>query len=87
MIVKEELLGQHVSVVRATNKDLVGLSGKVVDETKQTLRIQTMRGEKTLLKEQVTLEARGFEVDGKLLKGRPEKRIKNKVTKWQRKKP
>lgn len=38
-IVRHELIGLAVRVVEATNPDLVGIEGRVVGETMQTLRI------------------------------------------------
>ncbi len=76
-----------MTVQASPNTTLVGVSGKVIDETKMTLRIRTVRGEKTLLKEQVTILCDGVVIDGRLLTLRPEDRIKKKVKKWQRKKP
>jgi len=86
-MITNELVGRQATVVKATNKDLVGLTGTVIDETKETLRIRTDRGEKTLIKEQVTLEVDGVHISGELLTARPEKRTKLRITQWQRKKP
>ena len=86
-MIQQELIGRSAFVVDATNKDLVGLTGTVVDETKHTLRIRTDRGEKTLIKEQVTLEVDTVQINGSLLTARPEKRTKLRIKQWQRKKP
>lgn len=86
-MIREELVGRTATVVEATNNDLVGITGKVVDETKETLRLRTDRGEKTLIKEQVLLEVDGVRIQGALLTARPEKRTKSRIKQWQRKKP
>lgn len=86
-MIREELIGKTITVTHADNESLIGISGQVVDETKNTLRIRSDRGEKTLIKEQVTLRIQDVEVKGKLLTQRPEKRTKLTVKKWQRKKP
>jgi len=79
-ILKAELIGKHVKVVDAENKGLIGIEGTIVDETRNTLKVETNNGEKTLVKDQVTItmEHKGntFEVNGKLLVNRPEERIK-----------
>lgn len=79
-ILKHELIGLDVEVVGAGNKSLVGIKGTVVDETKNTLIIETAKGEKIVLKGNVELKLRidGEEIiiNGENLVGRPEDRIK-----------
>ena len=77
-LLRHELIGLFVRVVDAENKSLVGVSGKVVDETRNMLIVN----DKKLIKSQVVLEVR-FKgkivcVDGKKLVGRPEERLKKK---------
>jgi ribonuclease P protein subunit POP4 len=77
---RDELIGCNVSVVDAENKSLVGIRGKVIDETKNVLSIETASGIKKILKEQVKIEISDGEkkiiIDGKSLAKRPEERIK-----------
>jgi len=79
-IKKHELIGLDVEVVQAKNQSLVGLNGKVVDETRNLLVIETKDGEKKVLKENTTfkftLEKEAVEVDGLVLVGQSEDRIK-----------
>lgn len=79
-ILMHELIGVDVEVADAKNKSLVGIRGTVVDETKNTLVIETAAGEKTVLKESVVLKIRvngeDILVAGTHLAGRPEDRIK-----------
>lgn len=79
-ILKHELIGLGVEVVVADNKSLVGIKGTVVDETKNTLVIETVKGEKIVMKGSVELKLKidGEEIiiNGKNLVGRPEDRIK-----------
>ncbi len=81
-ILKCELIGLAVEVVSAKNPSLNGIRGKVVDETKYTLVIETVRGVKRLIKSQVTLkmnmEGKTVEVEGSALVGRSEERIKKR---------
>ncbi len=86
-MIQQELTGRTIQVMDATNQDLVGLTGTVIDETKQTLRIRTDRGEKTLIKEQVAIEVDNVRIEGSLLTTSPEKRTKLRIKQWQRKKP
>lgn len=75
-LLKHEFIGLFVEVVNAKNKVLIGLKGKVVDETRNMLVV----GDKKLIKEEVVLEVQfnnqKMRVDGKKLVGRPEDRIK-----------
>ena len=79
-IKKHELIGLDVEVVDSINKDLCGLKGKVVDETRNLIVVATNKGEKKVLKKDATfmfkLENEKVEVDGKVLVGRPEERLK-----------
>ena len=79
-ILKAELIGLKVEIVDAENKSLIGIKGKIIDETKYLLKIKTSKGEKRILKKQVTLKlpykSKILEVQGKLLVGRPYERIK-----------
>lgn len=67
-----ELIGLSTCVVDACNPCLVGVSGVVVDETKQTLVV----GEKRLVKDQVTLQFGERVVCGSQLVGRSWQRLK-----------
>ena len=73
-----ELIGEEVEVVKSNNKSSLGIKGKVVDETKQTIKIEMLGKTKTLLKKNITfkLKKSGRIVDGKKLTKRPEERIK-----------
>ncbi|HLC97704.1 MAG TPA: ribonuclease P protein subunit [Candidatus Nanoarchaeia archaeon] len=73
-----ELIGEEVVVVTAANPALLGISGKIVDETKATIRVLQEGGIKTLLKSAVTfkLVRTGKVIDGKTLLKRPEDRLK-----------
>lgn len=52
-----ELIGKKIEITRAKNKSLVGISGKVADETRNTIKvIDEKNKEKTIIKKQVTFE-------------------------------
>ena len=51
-----EWMGLECEVVRSTDKSRVGLKGKIVDETKNTIIVETKSGEKTVPKAEVELE-------------------------------
>lgn len=79
-IPRHEFIGLEVEVVDAANKDLKGIKGIIVDETKNTLVIEQDNKTKVLLKEHVTLNVKMdgniVRIDGKVLLGRPEDRVK-----------
>lgn len=79
-ILRGEMIGLQVEVTGAANPALKGIKGIIIDETKNTLRIERGNKTKTILKEQVTLKItkgqRTVRVDGSMLLGRPEDRVR-----------
>jgi len=86
-LVRHELIGLDVKIKDSTNKSQVGLRGKVIGETYSTLQIETKKGEKIIPKD-ITIfiftlpNGTKVQVDGKVLIGRPEDRIKKKLPRW-----
>lgn len=74
-----------MEVIESKNKNLVGIQGTIIDETRNTLIVKTPEKNITLLKDQVTLKLftdnHEIKVKGDLLVGRPEDRLK----KWNKK--
>ncbi|WP_414837828.1 ribonuclease P protein component 1 [Candidatus Nanosalina sp. VS9-1] len=81
---RHELIGLPVEVTESTDKNKEGLSGQVLDETKNTLNI----GGKIIDKENCTFlftlpSGEKVELDGGLIAKRPEERVKMKLPgKW-----
>ena len=79
-LIRHELIGLEVEVVKGNNLSQVGIKGKIVEETRNTLIVSTDKGEKKLLKKEVILKIKLkdelVEVDGERLVGKPEERIK-----------
>lgn len=77
--VKYEFIGEMLEVVESSNKDLIGVKGKVINETKNMFELDNG---KKLIKNQsvfdINIGEKVFRIDGKLLVGRPEDRIKKK---------
>ncbi len=74
-----ELIGEAMEVVDSKNKSNLGLKGKIIDETKMTLRMKDSHGkEKILFKNNLTLRLVKLDkvLRGKEISGRPEERIK-----------
>ena len=51
-IIKHELIGLTVKVTKSKNKNVVGIQGKIIDETRETIKIRTTIGEKIIIKKQ-----------------------------------
>lgn len=79
-IARHEFIGLRVVVVDAQNKNLIGIEGKIIDETKNTFLIQTESSEKNVLKNgasfKLRLDKQEIIIKGDILVGRPEDRIK-----------
>lgn len=82
-LIYHELIGLDVTVKESTNPSQIGITGRVVDETKNTLLIETERGERRVQKKYTTfhfhLPEFTVSVCGNLLHSQPENRIKNRV--------
>lgn len=53
---KEIFIGRRVKVVESPNQQLIGMSGEVIDETKNTLTLKTGKGNKRLIKKQIKVQ-------------------------------
>ncbi len=75
-VVIHELIGREVEIIDSRNKSLIGVKGKIIDETRKTLMIESNDKKRLILKEQVMLSIEGVKVDGKKIANRPEDRIR-----------
>lgn len=80
-IVRYELIGLKVEVTESKNKSLIGIKGTIIDETKNMIIIELEdKTIKKIIKDQVTIKLKlknhTVQVNGQLLVGRPEERIK-----------
>jgi len=75
-----ELIGLETKVVKSPQKELVGLKGKISDESLKTLTISTAKGEKVLNKAGITIEVsfpgKKLIVQGRDIIQRPHERLK-----------
>jgi len=80
MIVKDELIGRYVTIKECTDPTWINLSGKIIDETKNTFLIkignENKRIAKNTAKFEFEYERKKTIVDGKRLLYRPEDRVK-----------
>jgi len=79
-IVNDELIGLDVRVIASTDPTWRGVSGLIIDESKNTFLIRTPTGDKRIAKRIATFEFENqgekTEVEGSRLIYRPEDRIK-----------
>ena len=82
-VVRHELIGIKAKIDDSTNKSQNGIAGRIVDETRHTIKIQARKGARKIWKKNVTLEIevedKKIKIKGELLEGRPEERIKAKL--------
>ncbi len=76
-----ELIGLRARITKSPSRQLIGLEGKVVDETKNLLVIETEKGEKRIPKSPNTFlffleKGEKVEIKGKEIAFRPEERTK-----------
>lgn len=83
-IIKGEFIGTEGTIIKSQHPSYIGISGKVADESKNTFTIMEGRNAKNIIKEAVAFRFRFcdgtvVEIDGKLLVGRSEDRLKKHV--------
>jgi ribonuclease P protein subunit POP4 len=83
-IIRYEFIGTEGKIVKSSHSDYVGIQGKVIDETKNTFTILHKGKAKTVTKNVAVFNFRFSDgtmvkIDGKLLVGRPEDRLKKAV--------
>ncbi len=86
-MLKHELKGLVAEVDASNNTALIGIRGTVVEESKGILELETENGKKKIPKNGTRFiftlpDGKRVAVDGKMLAGRPEKRMKTKRKKW-----
>ena len=78
-LIRHELIGLDVVVSESLNPLSIGIQGKVIDETQQTLILQTKKGNKKILKRLSTfvfnVKNKKVEVKGSVIAKRPWERI------------
>ena len=83
-IIREEFIGAESRIAGSQHPDYVGINGRVIDETKNTFTILYAGKAKNIVKGSAVFsfkfsDGTVVEIDGKLLVGRPEDRLKKSV--------
>ena len=83
-IIRGEFIGTESKVAGSSHPDYVGINGRVINETKNTFTILNAGKAKSIIKDSAVFnfkfsDGTVVEIDGKLLVGRPEDRLKKSV--------
>ena len=86
-VLRHELIGLKAIVARSSNSFLLGTRGRIIDETRNTIKLSTRKGVKVIPKGVALFrfdlsDGSTVEVDGAKLVGRPENRMKVKGRRW-----
>ncbi|MEK6853089.1 MAG: ribonuclease P protein subunit [Nanoarchaeota archaeon] len=74
-----ELIGEEIEVIDSKNKSNAGIRGKVIDETKETMKVLQDGGEEAVLMKKIIvfkLVRSGKIISGESIAKRPEDRLK-----------
>ena len=83
-IIRHEFIGTEGKIAKSHHASYVGIRGKVIDETKNTFTILHEGKLKSVIKNSAVFnfkfsDGTVVEIDGRLLVGRPEDRLKKSV--------
>ncbi|TRO46010.1 ribonuclease P protein component 1 [Candidatus Bathyarchaeota archaeon] len=83
-IIRHEFIGTEGKIAKSPHADYIGICGEVIDETKNTFMILQKAKTKSVVKNSTVFyfkfsDGTIVEIDGKLLVGRPEDRLKKTV--------
>lgn len=83
-VLQDILVGKKAVIVKSRNPSYLNLSGTIIDETKETITIDDGVKRRMIIKRgtifHVTLpDGTVLEIDGNMLVGRPEDRIKRRL--------
>jgi ribonuclease P protein subunit POP4 len=83
-IIRYEFIGIETEVKKSRHLGYVGIAGKIIDETRNTFIIEQEGNKRTVVKDAGIFHFKFsdgtiVEIDGKLLVGRPEDRLKKRV--------
>ena len=82
-LLMHELIGLEATVMKSNNEQIIGISGKVMDETKSMLFLNTVNGIKKISKENVewkfSFDKNESIVNGNLITKKPQDRLGGKA--------
>ncbi len=82
-ITSHEFIGLHTEITQSSNPQIIGLNGRIVDETKSMFKINTKNGTKSIAKSEnswkFSIEDKDIVIDGSKIAKRPFDRIGGKT--------
>ena len=83
-IIQHEFIGLETKLAKSFNPSYLGIVGTVIDETRNTFVISQNNKRKTVVKDLAVFhftlpDATIVEINGKVLVGRPEERLKKRT--------
>ena len=82
-IVSHEFIGLYTEIAQSTNPQVVGLNGRIINETKSMFTINTENGVKSIAKStnswKFTIGGKGIVLEGSKIAKRPFDRIGGRV--------
>ena len=83
-VLQQCFIGLNAKVAKSSNPEYIGITGKVINETRNTLVTLHDEKEKKIIKNVAVFhftlpDGTVVEIDGKAIVGRPENRVKRKV--------
>jgi len=82
-ITSHEFIGLHTEITQSSNSQIIGLNGRIVDETKSMFRIKTKNGIKSIAKSKnswkFSIKNQDIVIDGSKITKRPFDRIGSKA--------
>ncbi|OYT43216.1 MAG: ribonuclease P protein component 1 [Candidatus Aenigmarchaeota archaeon ex4484_56] len=79
-----EFIGEKVEIIDSTNRDLINIKGRIIDETKNMFELETDKGIKKVQKKICKFKFLNEKIiiDGKIINYRPEDRLIKKFKDW-----
>jgi len=81
--IRDEFIGEPVEILSSNNRQLIGLTGKIVDESRDSFRVlvnkRNFKEFKMIFKKGTVFKIGGLTVQGIKIAKKPEDRIKLKV--------
>ncbi len=82
-ITSHEFIGLHTEIIQSSNPQIIGLNGRIIDETKSMFTINTKNGTKSIAKAEnswkFSIENKDIVIDGSKIAKRPFDRIGGKA--------
>ena len=82
-ITAHEFIGQATEIINSSNPQIIGLNGRIIDETKSMFTLNTSKGIKSIAKSSnmwgFTIQGKEIVVDGTKITKRPFDRIGGRI--------